>query len=129
VDLHPPVQHVTSVSSLRSRRGGTRNRSGLRRYASHSALYSLAAVNAWTYRASTPCREVGKRVGPALPAAAFCVTFSPRANLMKRGAPSNTSWSAESIPHRILMTALVPPMGLALPCMMRAVVTPPERDR
>ncbi len=116
----------TSVSSRRSRRGGTRRASGSSRYASHASRYSRAASKACSYTCSTPTRDFGKRSGPGR-LKFFCVTFSPRANFTVRGAPWKRSWSERSICQRILMTALSPPMGLALPWRISADVTPPER--
>ena len=57
------------------------------------------------------------------------MTFSPNANFTDWGAPWSKSCFESSIPHRILMTALCPPMGFALPWRIRAVVTPPDNAR
>ena len=54
--------------------------------------------------------------------------FSPSANLMPGMAPSNFMSSA-FLPQRIFMTMVLPPMELALPCRMLAVVTPPASAR
>ena len=54
--------------------------------------------------------------------------FSPSANLMPGGAPSNFI-SSPDLPQRQLTTWLRPPIGLALPCRMLAEVRPPARPR
>ena len=44
-------------------------------------------------------------------------------------APSKSSSLGRVLPQRSLMTALVPPIGLALPCSTLATVRPPARSR
>ncbi len=55
-----------------------------------------------------------------------CLTFSPRANLSV-GRASFTTSSSDGRPHFILRTTFGPPIGLALPCMVWTMVTPPLR--
>ena len=54
--------------------------------------------------------------------------FSPSANLMPGVAPAKII-SCALLPHRILSGRVIPPMALAEPCRMLAVVTPPASAR
>jgi hypothetical protein len=74
---------------------------------------------------STPSRVCGYRVDRS---ELDCFTFSPSANFTPGGASANFICSGPA-PHRSLTTWFCPPIGLADPCRMFDVVTPPASWR
>lgn len=89
-------------------------------------LWFLFQLSSGLFSLLMPNRVVGKRT--VSPVKLERLGFSPKANLMMRGASGIISRSA-GCRHFILTTTLCPPMALALPCKISAAVTPPAKAR